>query len=89
MTDEHDRRTDWTGEDLDRLRALEAEGLSLAVIADRLGRTVNDVQDRLTLIHAGSNVPSYGPDEEGDVPVPSGPRSDDPAAWAHVDPERK
>jgi hypothetical protein len=89
MIDANDRRSDWTSEDLDRLRALEAEGLSIAAIADRLGRLVGDVQDRLTLIHAGSNLPSYGPDEEGDVPIPRGARIADPAAWVHVDPERK
>lgn len=29
--------------------------------------------------------PSYGADEEGDVPLPTDGASDDPAAWVHVD----
>lgn len=27
-----------------------------------------------------------GPDEEGDVPLPSGGRADDSAAWVHINP---
>lgn len=30
--------------------------------------------------------PSFGPDEEGDVPPPDGRRLDDTAAWVHQDP---
>ena len=29
--------------------------------------------------------PSYGADEEGDVPLPEDGATDDPAAWVHVD----
>jgi hypothetical protein len=75
----------WTGEELDRLRALEAQGLSVEEIAGRLGRGREDVEERLTLIHTSPAAPSYGPDEEGDVPVPEGARADDSAAWVHVD----
>lgn len=75
----------WTGEDLDRLRALEAQGLSASRIARRMGRAREDVEERLTLIHASRAAPAYGPDEEGDVPVPEGERAEDSAAWVHVD----
>lgn len=89
MTGSEEKRTGWTGVELDRLRALDAEGLPIATIAARLGRTPGDVQDRLTLIRSGSGLPSYGPDEEGDVPIPRGPRIEDPAAWVHVNPQRR
>lgn len=75
----------WTGEELDRLRTLDAQGVSLEEIAGRLGRGLEDIKERLTLIHASRVAPSYGPDEEGDVPMPEGARAGDSAAWVHVD----
>ena len=33
--------------------------------------------------------PSFGPDEEGDVPPPEGPAQDDSAAWVHGDQPRR
>lgn len=30
-----------------------------------------------------------GPDEEGDAPLPSGRRADDPSAWVHIDPPER
>ncbi|MBU3079283.1 hypothetical protein [Sphingomonas quercus] len=33
--------------------------------------------------------PSYGPDEEGDVPIDEDAVIDDPASWVHVDPDSK
>lgn len=31
--------------------------------------------------------PAFGPDEEGEVPLPPDAIPDDKAAWVHVDPE--
>lgn len=76
---------EWTTADLDLLRVLKNEGASIEDMAKRLGRTVTDVADRLTLLRPPT-LPSSGTDEEGDVPPPDGGRIDDPAAWVHEDP---
>jgi len=87
MTGPETHGAPWTGEELDRLRALE--GLPPTEIANRLGRGVADVEERLHLIHMVPKVPSHGPDEEGEVPPPRAGRLRDPAAWVHLDPARR
>lgn len=79
--------SEWTGEALDSLRALDAVGRSVSEIAQLLGRDPADVEERLALVRATGRTgddaePSYGPDEEGDV-TPAVESSTDAAAWVH------
>lgn len=83
---------EWTGEELDQVRALHARALPPQDIAARLARSVEDVVDRMVLMRLLGGpedhppLRTYGADEEGDVvPVLDG-REDDPAAWVHVTP---
>ena len=77
---------EWTGEDLDHLRALQAAGRDAEAIAAELGRDRGDVEERLALlVPFDPSEPAMGPDEEGDVIPTAGRRADDPAAWVSGD----
>lgn len=78
----------WTSGEIEILMGLATAGRSPAEIAPRLGRTEASVRARLALEDARPAAPLEwnGPDEEGDVPPPTGRADDDPAAWVHSDP---
>lgn len=87
---------EWTDADLALLQSLDAAGTPIARIARRLGRDEAAVEDHLVIARArkatiptpepAASAPEWnGPDEEGDVPPPSGRRDDDRAAWVHAD----
>ena len=85
----------WTGRELDLVREMHARALPPQDIAARLGKSVEDVVDRMALMHLvevpGGRPPirTYGADEEGDVVPVMGGADDDPAAWVHVAPGDK
>lgn len=67
--DEHetldDHRDRWSSGDLDAMRALRAQGLTVREIATRLGRTSGAVTNKLhRLKRAGQEMPK-GPEELG------------------------
>jgi hypothetical protein len=71
---------EWTDDDLDRLRALDAAGRPAREIAQALDRSEEDIEDRLRIVRARG--PKYsGADEEGDFDLSSDAVSDDPAGW--------
>jgi hypothetical protein len=86
---------EWTDADLALLQSLDAAGTDLALIARRLGRSEEATADKLPIarerLHplptpqAGPDEDNewLGPDEEGDVELPSGRSDDDPSAWVH------
>ncbi|KQX19281.1 MULTISPECIES: hypothetical protein [unclassified Sphingomonas] len=78
---------EWTSGEIEILRGLAAAGRSPAEIAPRLGRSEASVRAQLSLEDGRPAAPPEwnGPDEEGDVPPPTGRASDDPAAWVHSD----
>lgn len=78
----------WTSGEIEILRSLATAGRSPAEIAPRLGRTEASVRARLALEDGRPAAPAEwnGPDEEGDVPPPTGRAEDDPAAWVHSAP---
>lgn len=85
MAEGEKRAMPWTAADLDRLRALV--GRPIGEIAGAMGRTLEDIAERLALIRGDSTLPSYGPDEEGEAPVSHDARLDDTAGWVHLDPD--
>jgi len=88
---------EWTAADLQRLQRLDAAGMSIADIAHELGRSDAAISDHLAIVRArAGSIPTpladkatelewNGPDEEGDVPPPTGRQADDSAAWVHSD----
>lgn len=79
---------DWTQDDIKRLKIAVSEGSSPERIAAELGRSEQDITDRVALLRgpAGDGwqpEPSFGPDEEGDVEPIEGADPDDKAAWVH------
>ena len=84
---------EWTETDLALLQSLDAADEQLAMIARRLGRTEDAIVAKLPVARARQPtlpIPIrddaggwLGPDEEGDVPPPTGRAEDDPAAWVH------
>ncbi|MDB5687538.1 MAG: hypothetical protein JWR77_2127 [Rhizorhabdus sp.] len=90
---------EWTDADLALLQSLDAAGNPVELIARRLGRTEQAIEDHLSIARAregtlpvpdgqpGRDGDWHGPDEEGDVTPPQGWRDDDKAAWVHRSPE--
>jgi hypothetical protein len=89
--------TEWTNADLALVQSLDAAGTPVEVIGRRLGRTPDEIEERLPIARARNGTlpvptpvdrtveqPWLGPDEEGDVPPAEDPK--DPSAWVHVDP---
>ncbi|MFZ5708012.1 MAG: hypothetical protein ACOY5R_22360 [Pseudomonadota bacterium] len=89
--------TEWTDADLALIQSLDAAGTPIDVIGRRLGRTPDEIEERLPIARARNGTlpvptpvdrsaeqPWLGPDEEGDVP----PAEDasDRSAWVHADP---
>jgi hypothetical protein len=85
MAEVEKRAMPWTVADLDRLRAFA--GRPVGEIAEAMGRTPEDIMERLALIRGDTTLPSYGPDEEGEAPVARNARFDDTAGWVHLDPD--
>ena len=91
---------EWTSAELARLQSLDAEGVSVSGIAASMGRSAAAIRDQLPIVRArqgavpipvkpgAGGLEWNGPDEEGDVPPPTGRSDDDPAAWVHSDPQR-
>jgi hypothetical protein len=76
----------WTSGEIEILRSLAAAGRSPAEIAPRLDRTESSVRAQLAQEDSQPAPLEWnGPDEEGDVPPPTGRDDDDPAAWVHID----
>jgi hypothetical protein len=87
---------EWTDGELARLRSLAEAGPSVSDMARELGRSEAAIRERLAIEQArrratpakaasGAALEWNGPDEEGDVPPPTGRADDDPAAWVHSD----
>lgn len=85
---------EWTDADLALLQSLDAAGAPMEQIARRLGRTEEAIVSHLPIVRSREGtlpIPQrspadnewHGPDEEGDVPPPTGRADDDPAAWVH------
>jgi len=85
---------EWTNADLALLQSLDAAGTPIQQIARRLGRTEDAIVSHLPIVRsrkgtlpipqpAAGDPEWHGPDEEGDVPPPTGRADDDPAAWVH------
>ncbi len=88
---------DWTETDLALLQSLDAADTPLAMIARRLGRPEEALVAKLPEARARPQTlptpwrdeedEAVSPDEEGEVPPPTGRDGDDPAAWVHSDPK--
>lgn len=83
---------EWTDAELAELQRLDGAGHDADRIADLLDRSTDEIRDHLSIVRAREgSVPGpdpadlewNGPDEEGDVPPPSGRADDDPGAWVH------
>jgi hypothetical protein len=88
---------EWTDTDLALLQSLDAADTPLAMIARRLGRSEDALAAKLPeararpqtlpIPHRDAEGEATGPDEEGEVPPPTGREADDLAAWVHNDPK--
>ena len=79
---------DWTQGEIKRLKMAVSEGGSPERIAAELGRSEQDINDRIALLRGSGGdgwqpEPSFGPDEEGDVTLILRGDPDDSDAWVH------